>query len=953
MPKPLLDLPPPLIYAVENSGGLGYNLVGPGATQPVMVIIGPWDKFITGDEARIHWGGPDGPVLASRPMTEADNYQAIGVPVPAESINALGPGIFDVIHENASVLGNPVSSPPYPVEVKLTLPGGFDPQPDTETINENLQTATVRPWPLADDLSNVRVVLKRYDNIAESDRITVSWHGYQYTIEVGATDLSRAEFEIPIPEADIRQAGGGTVKVSYRIIDRVGNSSKWAPYADIDVPIDDPGSLPRPRVVQVEADGITLDLALLGTSDVVVQPVNNGGLAGATIVVTWNGIAADGTMQPPYYPPSKALAYDYEVPDFVVPNAQAVALAGGRANVSYTRTNPGDVMVDSLRRPLRVVGAPGARLPPPTLTEQVNDTIPADLALAHLVIPPQTRGTAIEVDVAAPVSFHAMQDMHDPSHPPTFVLPGPSFIAPNAGQLAQATYTVTGAGYRATSQVYAFSVLAAAPPLSAPTLLEAQGSQLDPVAASQGITVLIPADASIGPTDGVEVTVTGSGGAVTTSPSPGSPSGMRVSVGPAVVASNLGNTIAVGYTVTPQSGTPRVSANSSFQVLDLADNDPRVTPPSLSEANAARTLDLNTFTGPATVNVRRWPLMAAGQRFWLTAESGTSSQPVAVNEAVTPGNLQRSLLRGWLDTLADGALLAVHLDITFDGSTQQGKARRFTSPFYTLKAKNAPPTFSAPEIPEATQGKLDGARTAATLRVPGAGLLVGDSVTAAFGAHPLGTKVVTTAGNDLTFSITRAMIVAAQGHNIVSAYTVTRSGTSTNSAPLSVFVTVPASPWDATFDFDNEATRSESSTSGRQLRFEGVFHVMFDRNHLPTKEQFIGVKPLQGAPVDDYYKNQVLWIGHPSDDTLIEKRVLCELYETWSRVRFAISVMDDPVTVTFQDEQRRVIGAVQTLTPPASKYVSVEGNAVDERRIKWIEIRCPDTIHLDFFKFKR
>lgn len=267
-------LPAPFIHDVDNNGGLGVREVGEGAVAPVTVIVGPWDLFKDGDQVHILWGGPGGTVVARRDMSATDANKPVPVLVEPVAIRALGDGVFDVHVQVVAALGEPLLSPPLSVRVKTTRPGGFDTQPDTETINENLAVAVVRPSPVGDDLSNVRVVVAGYDNIAVGDRIRASWHG-QFVNYPPLTDaeLGNSEFEVSIPEAAIRAAGGGDVRITYRILDLVGNNSLWAPYRVIDVPIEDPDAPQSPWVEgTVNDDGAVLRLADLDGSVVLCWP---------------------------------------------------------------------------------------------------------------------------------------------------------------------------------------------------------------------------------------------------------------------------------------------------------------------------------------------------------------------------------------------------------------------------------------------------------------------------------------------------------------------------------------------------------------------------------------------------------------------------------------------------------------------------------------------------------
>lgn len=953
--------PPPLIHEVDANGGLGYDLVGPNAAGSIGVIVGPWDGFVDGDIARIRWGGTTGPVVGSRLINAEDNGKAIPVTVRAPAIHAIGAGIYDVLHENVGASGTVVYSPSLSVEVKLSVPGGLDPDPSTETINEGLKPPEVVPWPLGADLSNVRVVVARYLNIEAGDRVTASWHGFQHEITLSSADVAKPSVEIAIPEDEIRQIGAGTATVTYRILDRVTNSSKWAPHTQVEVPLPDPGALPAPRVKEADTDQTVIDLGTLGTGDVSVQPVNNGGLEGASITVTWTGVAEDGTTPRPYSPPPQLLTYDYQVPEFIIPNAEVAALGGtaggGRASIAYKRTNPGDTPVQSKRRDLRIIGTSG-ELPAPSVEGAINDTIRADLSVARLHIPAPGKGNSVTANIAAQKPYTATKTISDPSLEIVFDVDGPTYIAPNAGTPATATYTVTGPNYSATSLPYPFGILPpAGPNLPLPGIVEAVANQIDPPAAPNGITASIPASSDIRASDDVIVTVAGPGGQETTAAQTGNPSGMKIPIGPAVVAKNLAHAITVQYSVAPKAGgAAKPSPIANFNVIDFQPNDPRVGKPVIRQALGTSVIDLNQFTGDAAIDVPKWPWMATGQLYWLTASTANGSQVIVAAKPVTGGGaFSEPLPRLWLDTLADQTTLVLTLEVAFDGGAQ-ATARKFTSLPYTVRATVAPPAFPAPVIPEAVASQLDGNRTSATLVVPPtAPLLSGDSVAASFGTHVLPTQTALPAL--LPFTITGAMITAERGTTVVSSYTVTRGGVPLPaSAAISVFVTAGGEQWDATFDFDGEKPRNISSkTQGAQLQFDKVFHFMFDRNDLPRTEQFIGVKPYSGAGLDDYYKGDILWIGHATSDTLVDKVVLCELFDAWTEVHFAVSSMDDPVTISFQDASRNVIGSIKRLNAAGSggQYAEVRNDVVAAKKVKWIEIHCPDTIHLDFFKFKK
>ncbi|SEV93986.1 hypothetical protein [Luteibacter sp. 329MFSha] len=129
----------------------------------------------------------------------------------------------------------------------------------------------------------------------------------------------------------------------------------------------------------------------------------------------------------------------------------------------------------------------------------------------------------------------------------------------------------------------------------------------------------------------------------------------------------------------------QISLPLQLSIGDIEDGDIGVAPPTIAEADDDRVVDLGTFEGNATLHVDAWPLMAAGQRYWLTAIAGTEKYVVADDALVTgPATLHLPLPRAWLEDLADGTSFDIELAIAFGGG-ELATAKRFTSAAYTLR----------------------------------------------------------------------------------------------------------------------------------------------------------------------------------------------------------------------------------------------------------------------------
>lgn len=461
--------------------------------------------------------------------------------------------------------------------------------------------------------------------------------------------------------------------------------------------------------------------------------------------------------------------------------------------------------------------------------------------------------------------------------------------------------------------------------LPAPAVEQASAGQLPPASAANGITLLVPAAADILPGDQVTATF----GAHTSLPAPGTSGGMRILLPASAVSPHFGRKVAAFYTRT-RSGTPRTSEAVEITVGDIGHGDPLVAPPTIAEADPDGAVHLGGFVGDATIRVAPWPFMAPGQRYWLYANAGASRLTVVDGETLSQASaLDRALSRGWLQSLNDGSSFTVTLAIAFGGGEESTSKAFVSRPYVIREDATAPLKLAGPS----------------TLKKGETHTFVAEGGTRPYryaSDAPLVASIVADTGICTAVDTGKARITV----------------TDAKGATAYLDLTIEASEWDETFDFDavQPPFRNLSSKEDQirnPLRFDKVFDWRFDRGHLPSKEQFIGVKTLDGSkpPVDDYYKANVLRIGDDTGGTYNEKIVFCDFFKAWSVVRFAASSLDDPITVSFQDENNQIIGSVIKLNPSKDPQ-EVKSVVAGTRKIKRIEIRCPDTIHLDFFKMK-
>jgi hypothetical protein len=381
---------------------------------------------------------------------------------------------------------------------------------------------------------------------------------------------------------------------------------------------------------------------------------------------------------------------------FSILRAKIVQVAGGKVTVSYEVLTPGNVTVPSDMLPLTVKAGDGSIGLPQPIVEgvsaddaldpaDVGDTIVVHLPANASFLPGDTvqvvwRGVGLGGSFTTPAQAADTTGMR-------FDV-GKSVLVPNAGQRVTVFYLLIRPGVDdRDSDKRHLTVLkdSSEGDLPAPTVTQAPTGTLDSIAAGNGATVVVPARADLETGD----TVTATFGSYTTSPPQAAQPGMLFVIPAGEVARYLGTSISVVYTRW-RNGTPLDSDVLPLKVLDLPDNDARVTKPVFVEAGGSFILDLNDFVGDAAVKVTAWPLMATGQRFWLRAIGGGNNWLIADGELVgVVGDLTDYLARNLLDTLTDNASLTLQLKVAFDGGTE-ATAKTFASLPYTVRVKVTP-----------------------------------------------------------------------------------------------------------------------------------------------------------------------------------------------------------------------------------------------------------------------
>ncbi|MNJ33283.1 hypothetical protein D3C77_279670 [compost metagenome] len=241
--------------------------------------------------------------------------------------------------------------------------------------------------------------------------------------------------------------------------------------------------------------------------------------------------------------------------------------------------------------------------------------------------------------------------------------------------------------------------------LVAPTVKEApNNTNLDPTAAKDTLTIVVPHFTGMLNTDRISAIWTGAAG----TPAEGSHTSTPVLVGTVgikeivipntVVAFNLGKPVTVRYSVI-RDGTPVLSATLTLAVLPLSASA-LTAPKILQGANGGEgpELDVSALTSNATLRQASWPLIALGQYVWLrlrgTLANGAEyhkvlwQPPTGTTNSrwITNGYFDAAVLLSELKELKDGSTLTVEFKAALGRSQSEAEAVTFPSRTYTVRA---------------------------------------------------------------------------------------------------------------------------------------------------------------------------------------------------------------------------------------------------------------------------
>jgi len=195
----------------------------------LLIKIAPYRGMDEGDLIELFW---DNCYVASKVLTAADVDQTISLRVPESFITN---GSSRVHYRLMQVGHGSALSPATRVQVKLDCPGG---QPSALSGDENQRLA---PVAIPDTIRRqgvnpnqikrgVPLTIEPYVNMAAGDAITLRWGDVRMDLPPVKASAVGQPINVWVPPAIILEAGEDLrLEVTYCILDRAGNNSRWAP----------------------------------------------------------------------------------------------------------------------------------------------------------------------------------------------------------------------------------------------------------------------------------------------------------------------------------------------------------------------------------------------------------------------------------------------------------------------------------------------------------------------------------------------------------------------------------------------------------------------------------------------------------------------------------------------------------------------------------------------------
>ncbi|WP_445576927.1 hypothetical protein GKKCFE_18630 [Pseudomonas sp. E141] len=370
----------------DYAGGIGVGLVEDG----LKCYVDIWFPNGDGDAIAFYWDDAQTPVWNHT----IDDNPPDRLPIQLNRGLVREGDVDPVFYSVTRPSQTPVDSPRQKFLVKLNRPGGYDDQPSIPghsglryEVPQEIIDNGVGP---SEADAGVDITIFHYEHMRKNDRIRLAW-GRATVEHLVQPDEVDTDITIHVDRATIEAGREGQVTIAYQVVDVCNNyPDERAPWsADTTVVVDLNGN--RLDAPQVLVNGIptqTIDLEQLAGADVICRVYTSPTdyLVGDTLRLTWVGTPAQGDSQVIVGPLDKTVEYVPFPYDFSIPNEDVVAIAKGRASVSYVRIRNGEADRPSNNASVTVVGdiQQPAR---PDIIEATGSALDPDLNFYTVSIP--------------------------------------------------------------------------------------------------------------------------------------------------------------------------------------------------------------------------------------------------------------------------------------------------------------------------------------------------------------------------------------------------------------------------------------------------------------------------------------------------------------------------------------------------------------------------------------
>jgi hypothetical protein len=811
----------------------------PGAHLPVR--IPPYRYMAAGDVITLFWAGA---AIPHPPLTaEQVGSSIITIDVP-DTIIAAWPGDAREVR--------------YSIRDRVQNYSLFSPSAYSDVAEQATLAAPLLIGQLGDQFNpdslagGAALITVPGTDLQPDDNVIVhfvgqplDWPYLHHITEAQRFEGASLTFSVPNPL--IRGLAGSTLNLYYQVQRADIPLRSYGRLVQI---VGTPLELPAPWMPDVIGDQVIPPQG--ATSIDIIIPTNIALAPGTSVELRWRGV--DGAGDDRSHGMIQPVLNHGAAMTFRAPITWAQEIAGGTLEVSYALLAGGLAYASEVLR--HSVAGDESLLPAPGFAPPLNQADQLDLdsftglfaATIALDNPAFAGGTAH----LSWTGFSAAQviSVPIPITPTTLTLPidRARLIEPNLDQNVAVSYQIQRTdGQLARSKTIVLSVIdSASLRWLKPQIVDDGGQPVSVLAPVREISAglwkhnsatVVVTDARLRAGDTVDVFWKLISGYYPAIPQAIAENGLaRVTVPQQVVAESFGTAVQITYLATV-SGTP-APLGEELELIVASAPKTAFPAPVWVESDNGTSLDLNTFTGAATVRVARYPFMAVSQSFWLWTHSRRDDSspwsmrlghpPFIVTQAdVSSGYLQRSVDRALLLRLEDQADIILTLKAGLSGSSDEHKAFEFNSA--ALRFAQLRLGLLTPLVERlADNGSVEIHGTSGTLKItarysPLPGQLI-QMVWQGPGAQP---PVLLPANarpmpGSLEFAMPNERAAQYDGDTVQISYRVARieGAAWESSAPVSV--NVIALPDPQTEDFSTETPRLIQSETTETLRFFSV-----------------------------------------------------------------------------------------------------------------------------------